>query len=132
MEITDRIPSRDELVALYDSVDWRAYTADPDGLDRAVHASTWVRTAWDGERPIGLARALSDDVAIAYLQDLLVAPDAQRTGVGRALMDAFLERFAHVRMRALLTDLEERQRAFYESVGFTSDPRLRHFVRIGP
>lgn len=110
----------DALAALYASVGWRAYLVDPDALAAAVAATPWVLSAWDGERLIGLLRALTDDLSIVYIQDLLVHPDRQRQGVGRQLMQATLDRFAHVRQKVLMTDDEPRQHAFYASFGFTS------------
>jgi GNAT superfamily N-acetyltransferase len=129
------LPTRDELLALYAAVGWTAYTRDPDALLAAVRGSTWVRCERRAGALVGLARVVSDDVSIAWLQDLLVHPDHQRTGLGRALARAALERFDHVRTFALLTDDEPRQRAFYESVGLVALPdaaggRLRSFVRL--
>ena len=82
-----------------------------------------------------LARVISDGATVCYVQDLLVHPDAQRTGVGRTLMLAVLKHFAGVRQKVLLTDDEPGQRVFYESVGFreTRDHgvgSLRAFVRF--
>ena len=114
---TDRDPPPDALIALYDSVGWSTYTRDPDALQRAVRNSTWVATAWEGEALIGLARVVSDEVAIAWLQDVLVHPDHHRTGVGRALVQAALRRFEGVRSFSLMTDDEPKQHAFYRSLG---------------
>ena len=84
---------------------------------------------------IGLARGLSDDVSIFYLQDVLVHPDWQHRGVGTALLTECLERYAHVRQKVLLTDDEESQRRFYESLGYEDTRRITNvglhtFVRI--
>ena len=127
--------SRQELVELYDAVGWTTYTTDPDVLVAAVEGSTRVVTARYGEDLLGLARVLSDGASIAYLQDVLVRPELQREGVGRQLVQAALEPFAHVRQKVLLTDDEPRQRAFYESLGYTElreygDGALRAFVRF--
>lgn len=97
--------------------------------------SNYVVSAWDGGALVGLARALSDDVAIFYLQDILVHPDYRRQGIGQQLLQACLSRYAHVRAKVLLTDNEERQRDFYEKVGFrnTQDlkaAKLNTFVQI--
>jgi GNAT superfamily N-acetyltransferase len=126
--------AREELVALYQSVGWTAYTRDPDALERAVAASTWVAAARGDGALIGLIRVLSDDVAIALVQDLLVRPDHQRTGVGRGLLRQALARFDHVRSIALITDDEPRQHAFYRSLGLVdlrevAGGRLHAFVR---
>src|SRR5690349_8106307 len=62
----------DALVNLYHAVNWGAYTRDPDALHRAVLNSTCVISAWEGDRLVGLVRALSDGVSILYVQDILV------------------------------------------------------------
>ena len=121
-----------ELLALYDSVGWSAYTRQPAVLRAAVAGSSYVVIARRGQRLVGLARAVSDDATICYLQDVLVAPDEQRTGIGRALVAAVLDRYAAVRQKVLLTDDEPGQRAFYESLGYQEahDRDLRAFVRF--
>ncbi|MEM7341902.1 MAG: GNAT family N-acetyltransferase [Actinomycetota bacterium] len=125
-----------ELVALYESVNWLRYSSDPDGLARAVDRSTYVVTArdLDGEL-IGLARCLSDDVSIMYLQDVLVAPGHQRRGIGRFLVMVCLQKFDHVRQKVLLTDDEPGQLAFYTSLGFENlrdfgPPTVNAFVQF--
>jgi ribosomal protein S18 acetylase RimI-like enzyme len=112
--------SRESLRDLYDSVGWTAYTAEDRGLDLpgAVKASTYAVTAWRDENLVGLARGLSDDVSVFFLQDILVRPEFQGRGIGRRLLQNCLERFGHVRTRILLTDDDERQQRFYESMGF--------------
>jgi GNAT superfamily N-acetyltransferase len=129
------VPARSELVALYEAVGWTAYTRDPDALERAVRASTWVATARVDGALIGFARALSDEVAIAWLQDVLVHPSQQRAGVGSALLRAALDRFALVRTFALLTDDRPEQHLFYRSMGLeplreAAGGRLHGFVRV--
>jgi GNAT superfamily N-acetyltransferase len=125
----------DDLTDLYASVGWTAYTGAPDVLRAAVAGSSFVVVARRGGRLVGLARALSDDATICYLQDVLVRPDEQRTGVGRALLTAVLDRYAGVRQKVLLTDDEPGQRAFYESLGYAEirdfgPGTLRAFVRF--
>ncbi|GAA1031064.1 GNAT family N-acetyltransferase [Virgisporangium ochraceum] len=125
----------DDLTDLYASVGWTAYTGAPDVLRAAVAGSGFVVVARRGGRLVGLARALSDDATICYLQDVLVRPDEQRTGVGRALLTAVLDRYAAVRQKVLLTDDEPGQRAFYESLGYAEirdfgPGTLRAFVRF--
>ncbi|GAA3282546.1 hypothetical protein GCM10017707_31380 [Paenarthrobacter aurescens] len=66
---------------------------------------------------MGLARAISDDASIAYVQDILVRPEFQNKGVGRALFSRVQERYRHVRQFVLITDDEPGQRAFYEAMG---------------
>lgn len=120
---------RDELLELYSAVGWTAYTKDPPRLEAAVAASLSVVTAWDGERLVGLARAVGDGLTIIYLQDILVAPDHQRSGIGRELFKRTFEPFADVRQKLLLTEDEPPQRAFYESMGFTETHEMESPIR---
>ncbi|GHF14579.1 N-acetyltransferase [Amycolatopsis deserti] len=128
-------PGAAELLALYDSVGWSAYTRDPELLRAAIAGSSYVVTARRAGRLVGLARALSDDATICYLQDVLVHPAEQRRGVGALLVRAVLDRYAAVRQKVLLTDDEPAQRAFYESLGYAEirdygPGTLRSFVRF--
>ena len=126
-----------QIVELYNSVGWQTYTSGKQRpkLREAIQNSTYVVTAWSGDKMVGLARCISDDVSIFYLQDILIHPKYQRQGVGRKLLLKCLERFEHVRMKVLLTDDEERQRIFYESLGYKNTKylkkiKLNAFVQI--
>ncbi|MFC2082479.1 GNAT family N-acetyltransferase [Candidatus Bipolaricaulota bacterium] len=114
------------LFALYTAVGWGAYTNEErrEDLHKAVENSSYVVSAWEGEKLVGLARGLSDDVSIFYLQDILVHPEYQRRGIGEQLLQACLDRYAHVRSKVLMTDDEVRQRLFYEKAGFRNSKDL--------
>jgi ribosomal protein S18 acetylase RimI-like enzyme len=116
--IEDDTPTAAELVDLYSSVGWAAYTESSDELAAAVGRSTYVVSARSGDQLVGMARCLSDDFSIFYLQDILVKPTHQGKGVGRKLLEACLRRFSHVRQKVLLTDDEERQHRLYTSVDY--------------
>ncbi|MDT4926791.1 MAG: hypothetical protein QOG01_4504 [Pseudonocardiales bacterium] len=124
------------VLELYASVGWTVYTREPDTLRAALAGSSFLAVALQGDRLVGLVRAISDDATICYVQDVLVHADAQRSGAGASLMGAVGRRYSHVRQHVLLTDDEPRQRAFYESLGFAEtrdyeDGALRAFVRFG-
>lgn len=121
--------TQDDVVRLYASVGWTAYTNDPVRLTAAVAASLHVVTAWDGDRLVGLARVVGDGLTIAYLQDILVDPENQRSGVGRELFRRAFAPFEGVRQKLLLTDDEPRQLAFYASMGFIEIRDLKHPTR---
>jgi GNAT superfamily N-acetyltransferase len=131
----DDEPMLDELLTLYGSVGWSSYTDDPETLLAAIRGSTCVVTARSGGQLIGLARAVSDDASVCYLQDVLVVPSSQRSGVGHKLVERVLARYATVRQKVLLTDDDPTQRAFYESLGYKEtrdfgEGTLRAFVRF--
>lgn len=124
----------DEVLSLYEAVGWTAYTRSPDVLTRSLEGSHRVVAAHQGERLVGLARSISDGATIVYLQDVLVHPDEQRRGVGRLLLEELFAGYPGIRQRVLLTDDEDRQRSFYEELGFIEvhdqSPPLRSFVRF--
>ncbi|CAQ02785.1 GNAT family N-acetyltransferase [Clavibacter sepedonicus] len=122
--IAVEIPARDELLDLYGSVGWSAYTRDPERLERALAGSDLVATARDADGLlVGLVRTVGDGATICYVQDLLVRPDQQRGGIGRALLE-------HVRasqpsgvLLVLTTDAGgtedgDRSHPFYRALGF--------------
>ncbi len=126
-----------QITEFYNLLEWFAYTKgdQKERLLEAIQNSNYVVTAWSGEKLIGLARCLSDDVSIFYLQDILINPEYQRQGIGRKLLSKCLKRYEHVRTKILLTDSEERQKLFYESLGYKntkdfSDEELNAFVQI--
>ena len=125
----------DELVDLYTSVGWSTYTDEPERLATGVENSSIVVTAHDADGTlVGLARGLSDDASIFYLQDILVRPQFHRRGIGRRLLTVCLERYSHVRQKVLLTDDDESQQRFYESFGYREpavlDASLTVYVRF--
>ena len=94
-ETEERAVPHAEILALYEAVGWSAYTRDPDALFVALEETDLVVLAWEGDLLVGLARVLSDDVHIAYVQDILVHPDHQRKGIGQDLMERVLNRYKH-------------------------------------
>ena len=110
----------EEALSLYESVGWTTYTRDPGLLMRAIRGSSLLVTARGPERELwGLARVISDDATICYLQDILVRPEIQLAGIGRALLEHVKAQYHHVRQTVLITDGTPAQRVFYESLGFT-------------
>ena len=129
--------SLSSLIELYTAVGWGAYTNEErrGDLTKAIANSSYVVSAWNEEMLVGLARVLSDDVSICYLQDILVHPDYQRRGIGRKLVKACLDRYDHVRSKVLMTDDDERQRLFYEKAGLRNmkdlvNTKLNAFIQI--
>ncbi len=112
------VPTIEDLLTLYASVHWTAYTGDPERLQRSVARSLCVYTAWDNGKLIGLARAVGDGEHILLIQDLLILPDYQRRGIGKQLLGRILTSYNHIWMRILNTDGKSDAPPFYEHLGF--------------
>ena len=133
-EIKPYIANRDfdQVLELYNAVNWLAYTNDPEKLKRALANSHLVLVGYSDQQLVGLVRCISDGEVICYIQDILVTPARQREGIGRSLVEELMSR-TKVRQTVLMTDNERRQKSFYESLGFRliADD-LNGFVRIQP
>ena len=78
--------------------------------------STFVVSAWDGARLVGLSRVVSDRVYFSTLQQVGVHPDYQRQGLGTELVRRCIERFSKTSF--LLTTDEASNETFYGRFGF--------------
>lgn len=117
--------SEPEILTLYASVGWTAYTDDPQALRQGFAHSLLTLAAYDDSgRLLGLIRTVGDGQTIVLVQDLLVLPDSQRQGVSTQLLQAICRRFARVRQLQLTTDATPKTLAFYRSQGFSEFSQL--------
>lgn len=84
-----------ELQRLFLSVKWESGNY-PGKLVRAMLNSTHVISAWDGNKLVGLIRALSDGETVAFLHYLLVDPAYQGHHIGDELMKRVLRYFENL------------------------------------
>lgn len=119
MEIREYIGYNEpQILELYSSVGWSAYTDHPDVLRKGFEKSLLTLAAYEGDALLGLIRLVGDGETVIFIQDLLVYPEHQRRGVGTSLVKAVLNRFSHVRQIELVSDDTEKTKAFYRSCGF--------------
>ena len=121
-----------EILGLYASVGWTAYTDDPAALRNGFANSLLTLAAYEEAELAGLIRVVGDGHTIVFVQDILVRPQFQRRGIGSALLQAVLNRYAGVRQIELLTDDTPETVAFYRSMGFRELTELgcRGFMKI--
>lgn len=121
-----------EILGLYASVGWAAYTDDPAALRNGFANSLLTLAAYEEAALAGLIRVVGDGHTIVFVQDILVRPQFQRRGIGSALLQAVLNRYAGVRQIELLTDDTPETAAFYRSMGFRELTELgcRGFMKI--
>jgi GNAT superfamily N-acetyltransferase len=121
-----------EILGLYASVGWTAYTDDPAALRNGFANSLLTLAAYEEAALAGLIRVVGDGHTIVFVQDILVRPQFQRRGIGSVLLQAVLNRYAGVRQIELLTDDTPETAAFYRSMGFRELTELgcRGFMKI--
>lgn len=118
-EYTDCNYNESDIRRLYDSVGWCAYTEDMDALAEGFRNSLLILAAYEENELLGLIRAVGDGRTVVFIQDILVLPSRQRSGIGTALIKALLSRYPNVRQIQLTTDNTPETNAFYKSLGFT-------------
>ncbi len=99
---------------LYDGAGWW-----PDwslgGIDRAIEASVAVG-AWDGEKLVGFARAISDGEHRAYVEDVVIDPEYRGRGIGEGIVAALVGAIGEVHIVSLFCEPERVE--FYGRSGF--------------
>lgn len=113
-----------EILSLYASVGWTAYTEHPDTLRRGFENSLLILGAYEGEQLAGIIRAVGDGHTVVFVQDILVFPDFQRKGIGSALLRAVLDRYSNVRQIELTTDNTEKLLHFINPWAFPNFRKL--------
>lgn len=121
-----------EVLSLYRSVGWTVYADNPAMVKAAFAGSLLVLGAFVQDELIGLIRAVGDGVSILYIQDILVAPEHQRKGVGKKLLQAMLAQYPSIYQTVLMTDNIPERAAFYRACGFTAaaDMGCCTFIRM--
>lgn len=116
-----------ELQRLFLSVNWES-GAYPEKLVRAMHNSTHVISAWDGDKLVGLVRALDDGETVAFLHYLLVDPAYQGQHIGDGLMRRIMGHFDNL-LYVKIMPSDSKTIAFYERYGFRQYDNYSAMVR---
>ena len=105
----------ESILSLYRSVQWSA--ADkPEALKSALKNSHSLVSAWQDEKLVGLANAISDGFLVVYYPHLLVRPEYQGQGIGRRLMEILVAKYAEFHQQILVSDGKTIE--FYRKCGF--------------
>jgi GNAT superfamily N-acetyltransferase len=87
---------------------------------RTIAESTRVLGAYAAERQVGFARALSDRVSFAYLDDVYVLEEFRGRGIGVALVDELVNTEPLAALNWMLFTADAH--AFYRRLGFGPCP----------
>lgn len=78
-------------------------------------------TAWDAKKLVGISRSLTDFAYVAYLADLAVDQEYQRSGIGKQLIEETKARLGTECMIVLLAAPKANE--YYAHIGFEHNPR---------
>ncbi|MGG1678280.1 GNAT family N-acetyltransferase [Neobacillus sp. NRS-1170] len=85
-------------------------------LQRMIDHADILITAWVNEKPIGIARALTDYSYCCYLSDLAVDKEYQKTGIGKELVRLVQEQIGEEATLILLASPVAME--YYPKIGF--------------
>ena len=114
-EINNQVNAK-ELIEVFESVEWRKSERN---IVQAFQNSYYI-IAYDGEKLIGFARAISDNCYYTNIFDVIVRPEYQGRGIGKKMMLMLKEKFSGTYF--FLTHTEGK-RGFYEKCGFVKNDR---------
>jgi predicted N-acetyltransferase YhbS len=90
-------------------------------FDAMLKNANLIITAWDDEKLVGISRSLTDFAYVAYLADLAVDQQYQRSGIGKQLIEETKIRLGPECMIVLLAAPKANE--YYEHIGFEHNPR---------
>lgn len=114
----DRSISPEQLAQVFQASGIRRPVEDLARMAAMLQHANLLVTAWDGDQPVGVARALTDFSFCCYLSDLAVDRRYQKMGIGRALVDRVRAAIGEQSMLLLLAAPEAMN--YYPKVGFES------------
>lgn len=106
----------EQLAAVFNASGIRRPTDDLARMASMLKHGNLLVTAWDGERLVGVARALTDFSYCCYLSDLAVDREYQKEGIGRELIRRVHAAIGEQSMLLLLAAPEAME--YYPKVGF--------------
>ena len=106
---------RAEVIALYRANGWSS-AEKPEKLIPALKNSDALVTARRHGKLVGIGNAISDGSLVVYYPHLLVHPDHQGKGIGRAMMNRLQQKYASFHQQMLTADAHAVE--FYRSLGF--------------
>lgn len=109
--------TKEQVQQLFLSVGWVSGNY-PERLYKALMHSSTVLTVWDGEKLIGLARALDDTEMLAQIHYVLVHPDYQGHGIAGKMIEQIKEKYKDF---LYIDGMPENKKnvPFYEKHGFS-------------
>lgn len=118
IEIEHRLPSVSEFIALRGETDWG--TPSRGATEIVLSRSYSGVVATETGKAVGMVRTVGDGCLILYIQDVIVASAHRSRGIGRLLIQSFLEEAAKSCLPSCTIGLfaASGQTGFYEKLGF--------------
>ena len=119
---TNHPVSRAQFIALLQktSLGARRPLDEAERIDAMLQNADLLISAWDDDRLVGIARAVTDYAYCCYLSDLAVDEAWQRRGIGQELL-ATLKQALHPQCKIILLAAPQAV-DYYPHIGFAQHP----------
>ena len=107
-----------DILRVYNGSGIRRPTHDVPRIEKMFAQANLIASAWEDDKLIGIARALTDHSYCCYLSDLAVDHDHQRQGVGHQLIQTIRDQLSDQVSLILLSAPDAMD--YYPKVGFTA------------
>ena len=120
--ITEKTPLVQEFIALRTAVGWGELNRD--ALARGLSGSLMCVCVRHGGKLVGFGRVVGDGCFVFYIQDMIVHPDHQRKGLGKAVMSRIMGYIETAGGEDIYIGLmaTKGKAGFYEQFGFMARP----------
>lgn len=124
IELVENKLDTDTYLKLREAVSWKKLSREQ--AQKALNNSLHIVVAYADGTPVGMGRIVGDGAVICYVQDLIVIPDMQGSGIGGVLIERLKEivqefGYDNTTMMFALMCAKGRER-FYEKHQFLARP----------
>lgn len=106
---------------------WEKRVADAEKFYKMMENASRTVVAFEGEKVIGFARALCDDVSNGYIGTVAVAEDRRGQGIGRTLVEKLIGDDKNI---TWVLRAGRGSEAFWKKMGFTVSETAMEKTRI--
>lgn len=124
--LIERTPTVAEFFELRDAVGWG--TGDRAAYEKGLENSLYGVCAVVGDEIVGTARVVGDGSICFYVQDVIVKPEHQQSGIGQALMERVTDYVAENACVGAVVGMmvAKGREPFYERFGFWARPNEKY------
>ncbi|TDF99658.1 GNAT family N-acetyltransferase [Paenibacillus piri] len=119
----------DEAADVFRASGIRRPVGDLERIQRMLDHADEIVTARDGEKLIGLLRAITDYSYCCYISDIAVHRSYQGQGIGKALIHKLIHKLGNEEIKYTLTSAPGAV-GFYEKFGFERSDKAFEIKRI--
>ncbi|MUT64739.1 GNAT family N-acetyltransferase [Paenibacillus sp. NEAU-GSW1] len=101
---------------------------DLDRIQRMIDNAAINISAWDGDKMVGIARAITDFSYCCYLSDLAIRKEYQKTGIGKELIKCLREHLGEEVSLLLLSAPAAME--YYPRIGFEKTEKAFLMPRV--